>query len=209
MTAVWTAEAVHIPPFKKIIGYNSVTMTAYALERIKSHETCRRIVKACLISRRSAGYFPFFTGFPLKSEGKNRGSSGLSWKYRSRTALWSETARGTAASNRSPNDSVRSPFALCHGRCSRFAQSAASGSAGRMNERPCRSFRADARASAICCARARRHVQGAEYAAYRACRGKQRQGRRAYQALHAPPVRAHGRRRCIQARPHPGRRYAA
>ena len=134
MTAVWTAEAVHIPPFKKIIGYNSVTMTAYALERIKSHETCRRIVKACLISRRSAGYFPFFTGFPLKSEGKNRGSSGLSWKYRSRTALWSETARGTAASNRSPNDSVRSPFALCHGRCSRFAQSAASGSAGRMNE---------------------------------------------------------------------------
>ena len=120
MTAVWTAEAVHIPPFKKIIGYNSVTMTAYALERIKSHETCRRIVKACLISRRSAGYFPFFTGFPLKSEGKNRGSSGLSWKYRSRTALWSETARGTAASNRSPNDSVRSPFALCHGRCSRF-----------------------------------------------------------------------------------------
>ena len=55
-------------------------------------------------------------------------------QLRSRTALWSETARGTAASNRSPNDSVRSPFALCHGRCSRFAQSAASGSAGRMNE---------------------------------------------------------------------------
>ena len=63
MTAVWTAEAVHIPPFKKIIGYNSVTMTAYALERIKSHETCRRIVKACLISDGQPVIFRFLQNF--------------------------------------------------------------------------------------------------------------------------------------------------